>query len=81
MKYILGIIFTIIILGITAFGLLNLWGIEQPISTEHFVKFIITVGILSLVALVLVVFLSFFFRTPSKGYAKNSGVAGKKENQ
>lgn len=81
MKYILGIILTIIILCITAFGLLNLWGIEQPISTEHFVKFLITIGILSLVALILAVFLSFFFRSHSKGYAKDGGVAGKKENQ
>lgn len=81
MKYFLGILVTIIVLGLTVFGLLNLWGIEHPVSNEHITKSLITLGILAVVALILVVLLSFFFRNHSKGYAKGKGVAGKKENQ
>lgn len=82
MKYVLGIVITLIILCIAAYFTLNLWGIENPVSRENFQRGLITVGILAIVSVVVVVMLPFFFKNHAKGYDRNGGnVAKPKINQ
>ena len=66
MKYIIGIIVTILILCVAAFFTLDLWGIENPVTLEQLQK-----------GLLLLIVIPFFFRNNGKGYDRNGGNVAK----
>lgn len=77
MKYIIGIIVTILILCVATFFTLDLWGIENPVTLEQLQKGLKTTMIVSGTALLLLIVIPFFFRNNGKGYDRNGGNVAK----
>ncbi|MCD2426231.1 hypothetical protein LQ567_25825 [Niabella pedocola] len=72
MRYITGILATAVILCITAYLTLSVWGIN-PVDPAHLRKALITLGILLAAAFLLIILVPFFFKNHSKGYQQNGG--------
>lgn len=82
MKYIIGTIVTALILCVATYFTLELWGIENPITFDQLQKGLKTAMIVLGTSLLLIIFISFFFKNNSKGYDKSKGnVAKPKLNQ
>jgi len=79
MKYFLGFIITIVLLFISAYFLLGVWGVDI-ISKENLNKSLISLGIVSSTIFVLIVFVFIpFFKSNNKGYDNNQkGIVQKK---
>jgi outer membrane assembly protein len=77
MKYIIGIIVTILILCVATFFTLDLWGIENPVTLEQLQKGLKTTMIVSGTALLLLIVIPFFFRNNGKGYDRSGGNVAK----
>lgn len=73
MKYIIGIIFTLIVLAVTTYFLADLWEYDTPITPEQLKKSAITVMIVGVVSVLLLIFVPFFFKNNAKGYDENQG--------
>ncbi|MDF2476846.1 MAG: hypothetical protein K0S24_2329 [Sphingobacterium sp.] len=73
MKYIFGILFTLVILFVATYFLLGLWGI-QFLNAENFSKILWTTGILTLTSIVLVCFVILpFFGSGKNGKYEDKG--------
>jgi len=72
MKYLLGILTTLLALCLATYFVLQLWDIN-PISSQHFQKTLVTLGIIAVLTVVLTIALPFFFKNHSAGYDKDSG--------
>ncbi|GIJ95550.1 hypothetical protein CAPN001_01190 [Capnocytophaga stomatis] len=82
MKYIIGIIFTLIVLAVTTYFLADLWEYDTLITPEQLKKSAITVMIVGVVSVLLLIFVPFFFKNNAKGYDKNhNGIAQPKKKQ
>lgn len=82
MKYILSFFIIAIITFISTYFLLNLWGINM-LSEEHFLKVLLSLGIISLTSFLLIVFVivPVFMKSNQNDYDKNQkGIAQKKIN-
>lgn len=69
MKYIIGTIVVLIVLSLGAYFLADLWGYTL-MTPETLKKSAITVMILGVVAILLLIFVPFFFKNNAKGYNK-----------
>lgn len=81
MKYIIGIIITLIILTLGAYFTLDLWGVEMPITEEELKKGLLTVAIVGGVFLLLLVVVPFFFKNQNRGYDKTRGKVAHPRNK
>ncbi|MDR2274072.1 MAG: hypothetical protein LBF27_24410 [Sphingobacterium sp.] len=79
MKYIFGILFTLVILFVATYFLLGLWGIHF-LDAENFSKILWTTGILTITAIILVCFviLPFFGAGKNGKYEDKGKVAQRK---
>lgn len=79
MKYIFGILFTLVILFVATYFLLGLWGIHL-LDAENFSKILWTTGILTLTSIILVclVILPFFGSGKNGKYEDKGKVAQRK---
>ncbi|WP_312364304.1 hypothetical protein [Sphingobacterium sp.] len=73
MKYIFGILFTLVILFIATYFLLGMWGIRL-LDAENFNKVLWTTGILTVTSIVLVCFVIIpFFGSGKNGNFEDKG--------
>ncbi|MDM1293463.1 hypothetical protein HX021_04040 [Sphingobacterium sp. N143] len=73
MKYIVGILFTLVVLFIATYFLLGLWGINL-LEAGHFSKILWTTAILILTAIILVCFIILpFFGSGRQGKYEDTG--------
>ncbi|WP_343538233.1 hypothetical protein [Sphingobacterium thalpophilum] len=73
MKYIFGILFTLVILFVATYFLLGLWGIRL-LDAENFSKILRTTGILTLTSIILVCFVVIpFFGSGKNGRYEDKG--------
>lgn len=73
MKYIFGILFTLVILFIATYFLLGMWGIRL-LDAENFNKVLWTTGILTVTSIVLVCFVIIpFFGSAKNGNFEDKG--------
>jgi len=73
MKYIFGILFTLVILFIATYFLLGMWGIRL-LDAENFNKILWTTGILTVTSIVLVCFVIIpFFGSGKNGNFEDKG--------
>ncbi|MCW8312102.1 hypothetical protein ABTW24_13555 [Sphingobacterium thalpophilum] len=73
MKYIFGILFTLVILFVATYFLLGLWGIRL-LDAENFSKILWTTGILTLTSIILVCFVVIpFFGSGKNGRYEDKG--------
>ncbi|MGE8429144.1 MAG: hypothetical protein ACN6O7_14780 [Sphingobacterium sp.] len=73
MKYLFGILFTLVILFVATYFLLGLWGIKL-LEAENFSKILWTTGILTLTSVVLVCFVILpFFGSGKQGNYEDKG--------
>lgn len=73
MKYLFGILFTLVILFVATYFLLGLWGI-QLLDAQNFSKILWTTGILTLTSIILVCFIIIpFFGSGRNGTYEDKG--------
>ncbi|WP_282636450.1 hypothetical protein [Sphingobacterium thalpophilum] len=73
MKYIFGILFTLVILFVATYFLLGLWGIRL-LDAENFSKILWTTGILTVTSIILVCFVVIpFFGSGKNGRYEDKG--------
>ncbi|MDM1529394.1 hypothetical protein [Myroides odoratimimus] len=72
MKYVIGFIVCILVLITALYVILGFWGIEM-FDSEHLVNTYKTIGIVIVVALFLIMTVSFFFKRDHKGYDTTKG--------
>lgn len=80
MRYLIGVIAISIVLFISTYCLLLIWGINM-VSEENFRKTLLSLGIIIMTSIILVaiIYVPFFLKSSTNGYDKNqSGVAQKK---
>lgn len=79
MKYFIGLIITVVLLFISAYFLLGIWGIDI-ISKENLNKSLLSLAIVTVTIFILIVFVFIpFFKPNNIGYEKNQkGLAQKK---
>lgn len=79
MKYLIGILATVLVLFLTLYMVLRIWDIEM-FSHENLTKLLYSLGIMVVAAVFLLVVIIFpIFGNPGKGYDKNGqGIAQRK---
>ncbi|MTG98386.1 MULTISPECIES: hypothetical protein [Myroides] len=72
MKYIIGVLLTLLLLLVTMYLALGFWGISM-FDAMHLNNAFKTIGILFVASILLVLIVSYFFKNPHKGYDTTKG--------